>query len=210
MKRPRFFVVVPILMLLAFTEIATAQIGINTTTPRKTLEVAGDMNTSNNMEVLSTNNLNDTQSSNFLLQENTNAIKSLDVANPTGAALGYIQVYEIVNPNKDWVKDFDTGINVTDFVIVPISAVYDIDLKLDNGGNEGDNFSLPYTATFISGGTWHIIADYPMVANVNGAPDGTWIITTLIFSRDLSKQLGVVNIPMGSGTTGSAITPIID
>lgn len=200
-----------LLAVLIFVTISVhAQVGINTPTPRTTLEVAGDMKTSQNLEVVTYNDLADGQSSTFLLQENSDAVKTIDVSNPTGAALGYIQEYEIVNPDEDWVRDFDTGVDATDFVLVPISAVYDTDLDIQPGGNRVDNYTLPYTASFISGGTWHIIADYPMAAHVDPSTQGTWIITTLIFSNDLSKKFGTVTITMDGGTTESASAPIID
>jgi hypothetical protein len=187
-----------------------SQVGINTTNPRVTLEIAGDVKVSGNLEITSYKDQEDNESSTFLLQEPTDQIKSIDVSNPTGAALGYIQEYIIVNPNKDWVKDFDTGIDATDFTLVPISSVYDTDLALRNAGNIDENYSLPYCASYVDGGTWHMIADYPMVANVNNQDDGIWKITTLIFSNDLAKQFGTNVIPMNSTTTGSAVTPIID
>lgn len=185
-------------------------VGINTDNPRATLEVAGDMSISNSLDIGSVTSLEDTDTSTFLVQRNGGYIKSLDVSNPTGAALGYIQEYTITNPDLDWVRDFDTGISATDYVLIVISASYDTELAISTAANAINNSSLPYTATFIQGNTWHIIADYPMVANLDPNEIGTWTIKTLIFSKDLSKQLGVVEIPMLNASTGSAITPIID
>ena len=206
----RFAPAILVCLLLSMTNYSFGQVGINTDSPRKALEVAGDMNVTGNVTITNYNGLVDSDSSTFLLQETDDSIKSIDVSNPTGAALGYIQEYEIVNPNKDWVKDFDTGIDATDFVLLVISAVYDKDLVIDNNGKERDNFSLPYTATFIEGGTWHIIADYPMVANISNQDDGTWLITTFIIYKDLAKQFGIETVPMSGATTGSAASPIID
>ena len=186
-----------------------SQVGINTKNARKTLEVGGDMIISQTMDVMNYNDLLDTGTSTFLLQESNNSIKSIDVSNPSGAALGYIQEYIVVNPNSDWIKDFDTGIDASNFTLVVISAVYNADLQLSNGGNRDEMSTIPYTATFLNGGTWHIIADYPMAANSNNSEVGIWILTTLIFSNDLSKQFGTIQIPMADGTTGSASSPII-
>jgi hypothetical protein len=211
MKAPVFFI--RILLLIFFSnsfQFLSAQVGIGTSNPRMALEIAGDMIVSQTMDVMNYDDLTDSGTSTFLLQEWNNSIKSIDVSNPSGAALGYIQEYIIVNPNLDWVKDFDTGIDATDFVLVVISAVYNSDLQLSSGPGRAENSSIPYTASFVSGGTWHMIADYPMAANSNNSDVGTWIITTLIFSNDLNKQFGIINIPMADGTTGSAILPIID
>ena len=211
MKAREFQTVLIILCSLFFLHTANAQVGIRTTTPRKALEIAGDMKISQTLEVQTVNNISNSATSTFLLQEADNSIKTIDASNPTRAALGYIQEYIIVHPSGDWVRDFDTGIDATDFALVITSAVYDNDLKLSNDYIVAPgNSSIPYTATFIQGGTWHIIADYPMATNSSSQDIGTWIVTTLIFSNDLSKQFGIVSIPMANGTTGAASAPIID
>jgi len=198
------------IIFLCLTSTVFSQIGINTTTPRKTLEVGGDVQISNNINIGLIKPLKDNDTSTFLIQDNDNSIKSLDVSNPTGAALGYIQEYIITNPNLDWVRDFDTGIDASEFVLITISAFFDKELKISTSTNAVDNSSMPYTAPFIKNGTWHIIADYPMVANKDTSAIGTWTIQTLIFSKDLSKQFGTLNIPMANATTGSALAPIVD
>ena len=210
MKAPVFYKVFLLIFFICSFQFLVAQVGIGTSTPRKALEVAGDMIVSQTMDVMNYNDLTDNGTSTFLLQESNNSIKSIDVSNPSGAALGYIQEYIVVNPNSDWIRDFDTGIDASDFTLVVISAVYNADLQLSNGGNRDEMFTIPYTATFLGGGTWHIIADYPMAANSNSSDVGIWILTTLIFSNDLSKQFGTIQIPMADGTTGSASSPIIN
>ena len=185
-----------------------AQVGINTTTPRKTLEVAGNMKISDSIEIGQINALKDTDTSTFLIQDNELFIKTLDVSNPIGSALGYVQVYEIVNPQLDWVLDFDTRVDATEYVLNTISAHYDRELVMNTSA--GINSSIPYTSAYIKNGTWHIIADYPVANNKNQSEIGTWTITTLIYSKDLSKQLGTVSIQMGNNTTGSASDPIIN
>ena len=108
-----------LIALLANISIVFSQVGINTTSPRKTLEVAGDMKISNDIEIGTMDPLLDANVSSFLIQDATNSVKSLDVSNPTGVALAYIQEYYIVNPNLDWVKNFDTGIDASDMLLLP-------------------------------------------------------------------------------------------
>ncbi len=184
-----------------------AQVGINTTTPRTTLEVGGSMLISNDLEIGIIKSMDDQDNSTFLIQDLQNDIKTLDVSNPTGAALGYIQEYVITNANLDWVLNFNTLIDANDFDLISISAYYDTELALTSNL---DKFSMPYTAAFVQNGTWRIIADFPAAQNLDTNEVGTWIITTLIFSKDLSKQLGVIEVPMNQQTTGSAVSPIID
>jgi hypothetical protein len=194
-----------VLFLAVATSLAAQNgVGIGTTTPRKTLEVAGDVRISEGIEIVEIDNLADEDASTFLIQDDNLKIKALDVSNPTGAALGYIQEYIIYNPNEDWVLDFDTQINSSDFVLNTISAYYDRELDI------GQYSSIPYYSAFIKNGTWHIIADFPSANNVKASELGTWTISTLIYSRDLSKQLGNVEVLMGGSTVGAATNPVIN
>ncbi len=187
--------------------ISFSQVGINTITPRKTLEVAGDMYVSEDLEIGVYNPLTDSDTHTFLIQNASDEIETLDVSNPTTEALGYIQEYIIENPNGDWVYEFDTGIDATDYVVISISSHFSDEIKMQSSYR--DDSSIPYTSTFIFNGTWYITADYPRAGPAAGV-NGSWNVKTLIFSRDLSKQFGTVNIPMTESTTGSATTPIID
>ncbi|MBT8256247.1 MAG: hypothetical protein KJO23_06885 [Bacteroidia bacterium] len=210
MNAPVFFKLLVALTCLFQIQFCISQVGIGTTTARTTLEVAGDTEISGNVQIGTFKPLNDNETSSFLIQETDSSIKSLDVSNPTGAALAYIQEYIIVNPNLDWIKDFDTGIDATDYVLIVTSASYDLELDLTEAAGAENNASLPYASTFIKYGTWHIIADYPQAANLDETAIGTWTIKTLIFSSDVSKQFGSVDIPMSNLPVGAATAPIID
>lgn len=189
---------------------SNAQVGVNTTTPRTTLEVAGDMNISSNLEILNYGELTDGDRQTFLIQEADNSIKTLDVSNPTGVALAYIQEYIIEDPNLDWVKDFDTKIDATDYVVIVTSASFNQELDLTNNHGAADNASLPFASAFIKSGTWRLVADYPQAANIDVSAMGVWTISTLVFSNDVSKQYGTVDIPMAGASSGAAASPIIN
>jgi hypothetical protein len=210
MKAPFLTYALLLAFLLGTSVHLFSQVGINTETPRAALEIGGDMIVTGNVAIGTLNPLLDADTSTFLIQDNYDYIKSLDVSNPTGAALGYVQEYIITNADEDWVREFNTGINANDYVLIAISASYDIELDISTSTNAIDNYSLPYTATFVKGNKWHIIADYPMVANLDPNAIGTWTVKTLIFSKDLSKQFGSIDIPMANATTGSAVSPLID
>src|SRR5690554_5788605 len=75
-----------------------AQVGINTVTPRKTLEVGGTVKISDSLTIKEIHALKDDDTSTFLIQDNNNFINIMDVSDPTQAALGYIQEYLIVIP----------------------------------------------------------------------------------------------------------------
>lgn len=202
----------PLLLLCCAT--AISQVGINTLEPRKTLEVAGDVEINGDLIIGTVDPLDDDTASTFLIQETNNFIKTLDVSNPTSEALGYVQEYVITNMFEDFIASFDTQVNATDYVMVVISAYYNDELVLSRLGNgnpkESDHYSLPYTATFIEDNKWHLVANYPIARNESSSIIGQWNITTLIFSKDLSKQLGEFSIPMSGSSTGSDTTPIID
>lgn len=208
MKIIRFLNVFIIILELTCASSLFAQddtgVGIGTTNPRLKMDIAGGGKFSEGIQIGVIENLSDDDTSTFLIQEGTDKIKSLDVSNPTGAALGYIQVYEIFNPNEDWVLDFDTGVNATDFVLNTLSASYDRELDIDY------NATIPYYSAFIKDNTWHITADFPAANNLDASELGTWTVTTLIYSKDLSKQFGDVVINMKGGSSGTATSPIIN
>ena len=70
--------------------------------------------------------------------------------------------------------------------------------------------TVPNFSAYIQDGTWRLTADFPSANNLYDNEIGTWTITTLIYSRDLSKQLGTITIPMNNGSEGSHANPIID
>ncbi|PKA82607.1 hypothetical protein ATE92_0740 [Ulvibacter sp. MAR_2010_11] len=201
---------IPIICLLLMSSALFSQVGINTQNPRTMLEVAGDMNISSALEILDYSTLEEVESSTFLIQEADNSIKSLDVSNPTGVALAYIQEYIIEEPNLDWVKEFNTQIDATDYVVIVTSASFNQELDLTNNPGAADNASLPFASAFVKNGTWRLVADYPQAANIDETTIGVWTISTLIFSNDVSKQYGTVDIPMGGAATGAASSPIIN
>lgn len=208
----KLILLVAFLLQVSLPHIMCSQnaVGIGTTTPRTTLEIAGGMIISQELDLLRKEAMTDTDISTFLIQDGVDEIKTLDVSNPTGAALGYIQKYVITNPNGDWVRDFDTQVNAADFVLISISAFFDKELVVSGGGDALDNGSAPYTAALIINGTWHLVADFPVVSNKDANPVGTWTFTTLIYSKDLSKQFGTVTIPMDNNSTGVAPNPVIE
>ena len=206
----RILVLILFLSFFTFTLVnAQNGVGIGTPYPRTALEVAGSMNISQTLDLTKKEAITETDTTTFLMQESSDLIKTLDVSNPTGAALGYIQEYVIENPKGDWVKDFDTQVDADEFVMISLSAYYNVEMVISSTNAES-NGSAPYTSAFIKDGTWHLIADFPVVSNISGSGPGTWTFTTMIFSKDLSKQFDDVTIDMNNASTGSAANAIID
>lgn len=181
--------------------------GINTTTPRKTLEVNGTTKISNNLIIGRIDELDDADDYTFLMQEDSDKIRELDVTNPVSSALGYMQDYNIEQVLRDWLLEFDTGIDVNGFVMIVISSSFNLEVGFISGGALG--FALPSVQAFKKNGTWHLKADYPAIDPVGGL-NGTWSISTLIVSNDLIKQFPVETVNMANATTSVAVTPILD
>lgn len=186
------------------------RVGINTTTPRTTLEVAGDMNINGAIQVDMLNSVQSGDENALLGQVGTGFIKELDVAEE-GVAIAYFQEYRLKNMNGDWVLNFNTNIDASKYVVTITSAFFNQELVMSSNAS---NFTIPYASAFIQGGTWRIIADYPS-ANPTVVSDlRLWVIRTLIISKTFSKELPQQNVTL-TGTneerrTGAAASPVIN
>lgn len=197
-------------ILCAAATTAVAQVGINTTTPRTTLEVAGDMNINGNFKINQLDNVQDDNNSSFLTQIPNGSIKELNALEGEGLVIAYFQEYRLKNMDGDWVKEFETNIPASKYVIVIISTYFNQGLQMET--SQSSNFSIPYCSAYIGGnpGTWKITADYAGAKPVGSAP-GEWVISTLILSKEFSKILNPEQVPM-NGLRGGVKDgpPIID
>ena len=193
--------------LYFFSFTGSAQVGINTTEPRTTLEVAGDVYVDGTIKVEEVNNVQNNEAASFLVETQANYIEELDASEEgSGLVIAYFQEYLLKNMNGDWVKEFHTNIDASKYVITIISAYFNQELKMSS---EYLNFSIPYASAYIKDGTWWIKADYPG-ADPSGGLVGEWVINTLILSKNFSKEFPQEIVPMGGSTTGQAVNPIID
>jgi len=210
MVKTKFFFVCFLCLNFALAHSQTAgNVGINTSEPRKTLEVGGDVIISGDLNVLTFDSVNDGDEVDFIKQEASNSIVSLNLENSPSAALAYVQEYELTNMQQDWVRDFDTRIDATEFSIVVVSSYYNQSVLMDI--NQRNLFSIHESSAFILNNTWHLTADYPVANNVTGnATPGVWNITIVVYPRSLTKQFGTVTYPLGENTTGTAATPLLD
>lgn len=198
------------LFLIGFTFFAQEQsgVGINTTNPRKTLEVAGDVTIAGGIQVDQIRDVEATDQATFLIQNNTEYVKEINTAG-SGRAIAYFQQYRLKNMQGDWVSWFDTKIDPAKYVVTIISAYFNVDLEMDTSTN---NFTVPATSAVIDGttNTWHLKADYPSAKLRNANETGEWVINTMILSRAFSKQLEKQTIEMSHADNGAATNPIID
>src|SRR5690554_164399 len=180
-------------------------VGINTTDPRTTLEIGGDMNVDGDISIKTINRSTSRDEGTFLIQTNESLVKDLH-ASGEGFAIAYFQEYELRNMNGDWVDYLVTGIPAADYVVTITSAYFNQELTMD--GTASSNFTIPYTSAYVVDGIWRIRADYPS-ASKKGSSEGVWVITTMILSKTFSKQFPVQTFNVNRDTKGEAIDAVI-
>lgn len=187
-----------------------SQVGINTTNPRTTLEVAGDTYIDGAIKVNGINHIQDFDEASFLAHTGTQFIKELDAGPGNGHVIAYFQEYRLRNMLGDWVEEFDTKIDSEKYVLTIISAYFNLELEMDDSAK--NNFAIPYASTFKKGNTWRIVADYPSASKV-GREEGVWMINTLIMPKDFSKELPTQAATLSGNNTqrqgGAAQNPVI-
>lgn len=206
-----FFNNVIIAAMLLLFNFSIAQIGINTNTPRagSALDVHGSMKAS---KVLLPNNLpaiseKEKETFVYLVQNQvTGAIEHLDLSvdnsgsDSSSGGISSLLTYKLQNVDKDWVLDFDTKINSTDYALVILSAWFDQNL-------EGTNPAPPVARTKEINKTWHLEADYSSVASEK---NGTWYITCVVYPKNYAKIFSIKKVEMKGSSVFSEKDPIIN
>jgi len=207
MKKIILYIYLATLSLSAF-----AQVGINTITPRKTLEVSGNTKISGTLKIGTIDALVDGDNYDFVTQETNGDVDEVDLTNTQlGNALGYIQTYEIQNVELDWLDEFNTLVNSNKFTVIVTSFSFseEVGFVFSTVG-DFEGFSIPAVSSFVKNGTWWVKADYPQIDSVDGSTNGTWTISVLIISKDLIKTFNDQVYNMNNSTTGAAVSPLID
>jgi len=191
----------------------TERVGINTTTPRKTLEVNGTTKIDGQIQIGTINAVTSSDTYTFLMQENIATKKIKEIGTPSATninALGYFLEYEIKTGN-DWIQNFDTRILSSKFWVTIVEINFNKTLRYDVWGDHtGTGWTVPYIKATVSGGTWNIIADYPYFNTMGSNPNGTWNIKLLITPKKLARNLGTQTIDLAGAATGVASSPIIN
>ena len=193
-----------------------AQVGINTDNPRPgvALEVYGTMKAKKVIfPDLPPVTLQDRDSFLYLVQDQTdNSLGMLDLTASNGSGgnnaggISTLLTYVIENVNGDWVLDFDTRINASNYALVVLSASFDRAV-------EGSNPALPIAGTKVgTNGNWHLEADY---SAVQSSSNGKWTINCVAYPKTYAKifpqqNVTINNSSTGNNTTGSATQPLIN
>ena len=195
----------PLILCLLFSAISlSAQVGINTETPRagSVVDVNGSMKSGNVLlpADLPAISLAERESFFYMVQDqSTKAIEQLDLSVSGAGGISSILTYRLDDVNGDWVLDFDTKVSSTNYALVILSAWFDQDL-------EGDNPAPPVARAKEIGGTWHLEADYSAVSSDN---NGAWNITCVVYPKTYAKIFPLQVVNMSNGSTAAAATPII-
>lgn len=184
-------------------------VGINTTTPRVTLDIKGDYY-SDKIIVPNINAIPAEAKDRYnLLAYNItdNNIKVIDPTLANAPGIASIVTYKLENVNGDWVEDFDTKINADDYALVVLSGYFSNDVLASNEAS-GPRIALPSFGSKNTNGNWHLYADYPGLNSANG--NGNWTIMCAIYPKTYVKIFPEQNINMNQISTGSAANALVN
>ena len=191
-----------IIILTTILNNLTAQVGINTNSPRATLDVNGDIVVNElifpkNLEAI-TPDINDVYYLLVQSQEGDKNIRLLNVNDSKNPGIAALVTLKLKDPKGDWIESFNTKIDATKYALVVLSGYYTVDV-----GSENIN-ALPGIGAFVKNGTWHINADYPALDRTNTTTENAWIISCSIFHKNYVKILPEQTIDMDQKTFKTA------
>ena len=126
------------------------------------------------------------------------------VARVTGSpGIATIATYKLTNVGGDWVEDFNTRINTTDFAVVILSAYFDRELSLGTSGI----LAMPSFGVRNIGGFWSLYADY---SGMSSLTNGTWTFVCAIYPKTYVKLFGERTKNLGNTSSGTEATPILN
>ncbi|WP_278380686.1 hypothetical protein [Chryseobacterium arthrosphaerae] len=192
-----------------------AQVGINTTNPQSTLDVAG--------ETLVESYLIDTVNSSaggnyFLLTRSKDTtpvgkVKMMDIALRNVAPVNAYKVV-LTNVNQDEVVSLNTGLETGKYVIAITGATFSSAISAANTSTTPKSFgaySTEVTPVTSGGKTYHAINLSFKGAGTVSSANGTWTLTLNVFERSLVKDWGTFNgsVSAAAGYKGvSSNTPL--
>jgi len=190
------------LILMSSLGAQLGNVGINTITPRVKLDINGSYKSSK-IITGTTPLVTAAEKQRYLLLNHStldNRIRRIDSSQPGAPGLASIITYRLTNVNRDWVENFNTKINATNYSLMVLSAFFDLDLQ-------GTNIAIPSFGVKNVNNEWVLYADYSELgANANG----TWNIVCAIYPNTYVKifpEKGPINL--NSTSTGTDTTPIL-
>ncbi|MBV8328083.1 hypothetical protein [Chryseobacterium sp.] len=186
------------ILFVAFAALGSkAQVGINTATPKGTLDVEG--------ETLVESYLVDTENvaarGNYLLitrskdSSPVGKVKLLDISLRNVAP---VNMYNVVlkNVKEDEVVNLNTGLDADKYVVAITGAVFTVAVSAANTSTNPKSYGAYSTeVTKISSGgkNYHAVNLSFKGAGTTSAQNGTWTLTLNVFEKSLVKDWGTFN-----------------
>ncbi len=201
--RDKFYLSLAALLFISTN--AQVGIGINTAQPRTDLDVNGSFKSDNIIAGTVDQIGLDEKDRYLLLTQNIsdNSIKKIDPRVPGSPGIATIATYKLTNVGGDWVEQFNTRINTTDFAVVILSAYFDRDLSLGTSGI----LAMPSFGVRNIGGFWNLYADYSGMSSLS---NGTWTFVCAIYPKTYVKLFGERTKNLGNTSSGTEATPILN
>lgn len=201
--RDKFYLSLAALLFISTN--AQVGIGINTAQPRTDLDVNGSFKSDNIIAGIVDQIGLDEKDRYLLLTQNIsdNSIKKIDPRVPGSPGIATIATYKLTNVGGDWIEQFNTRINTTDFAVVILSAYFDRDLSLGTSGI----LAMPSFGVRNIGGFWNLYADYSGMSSLS---NGTWTFVCAIYPKTYVKLFGERTKNLGNTSSGTEATPILN
>ncbi|MDF2551139.1 MAG: hypothetical protein K0R36_1137 [Chryseobacterium sp.] len=190
------------LVFLPMFKAQQGNVGINTINPRVKLEVNGTFKSTK----IITGNIpfvSAAEKDRYLLMNQStvdNKIRRIDPSQGNSTGVASIITYKLSNVNLDWVENFNTKINSTDYSLMVLSAFFNIDV-------EGGNIAIPSYGVKSVNNEWNLYADYSQLAS---ASNGTWTIVCAVYPKTYVKifpERGPFDL--NNTSTGTDNSPIL-
>jgi len=201
--REKFYLSLAALLFISTN--AQVGIGINTAKPRTDLDINGSFK-SDNIIAGTVDQIGIEEKDRYLLLTQNisdNSIKKIDPRVAGSPGIATIATYKLTNVGGDWVEQFNTRINTTDYAVVILSAYFDRDLSLGTSGI----LAMPSFGVRNIGGFWNLYADY---SGMSSLTNGTWTFVCAIYPKTYVKLFGERTKNLGNTSSGTEATPILN
>jgi len=173
---------------------STGALGIGTISPTTKVDIAGNLRIGNASGSAGSSNV-----STLVRDNSTGEVKISTSSTGNTFPINYI-TYTISNVNGDFISNYDTLINNTEYTVAVIGSSFSLPLAV----NTNQYYPLNVFA-FKQGNTWRLTADYRGGSTVSG--NGDWVLYCIVINNSLVKTLNSVNQNLGGQSTGAAAAP---